>query len=364
MCKKNSEEYFVKTKKQAYDAMIDRIKTKGGYIFGTGKLGKYVANQFKKNNLVLLGYIDNNPEAWGDNVFSPKCLRRDDVVIIASIYYYEIEKQLERIGIKQYAYYENIALVYDGFETYYQGFQGWFKEFDENLTKYECTKDILADETSVLVFEFLMNYKKTLDSEYLHKARVISENFGCQDFDKVIVDQFDGETCFFDVGGCDASTTLRFIELCPDYKKVFYIEPDSELMRLSKERLMKYKRIEYLEAGAGEDNKIARFDPVGLSAGKVTDKGDRLINIIKLDDYIVKNSYVKMDIEGSEYQAICGMKSAIESCHPMLGISVYHLPGDIHRLISLVLQYNKEYKVYMRHYTDSYADTIAYFVME
>ena len=46
----------------------------------------------------------------------------------------------------------------------------------------------------------------------------------------------------------------------------------------------------------------------------------------------------------------------------VLGISVYHRPGDMHKLTKMILDLNKNYKVYMRHYTNVYADTVCYLI--
>lgn len=343
--------------------LIEIIKTKGVYVFGTGLLGKFAVKQIIENSYNFLGFADNNPKLWGDNIISPELLPKDAGVIIASIYYFDIGNQLDSLGISNYAYYEELALALDGFEVYYQGFKGIFRELECNKTIYSAIKNLLEDDLSKEVFDLLIKYRMELKTEYVHDAFLLSQKQGEQDFDNVIVSRLNDVEMFFDVGGCDGYTTSRFIEFCPNYKRIYYFEPNSELMRISKERLKKNKNIEFIEAGVGNENAEGFYSPITVGAGVINENGEIPVKLVKLDDFISDgNCYVKMDIEGSEYQAICGMENAIRKYMPMLGISVYHLPGDIHKLINLVLSYNNGYRVFLRHYTNAYADTIAYFV--
>lgn len=346
-----------------YRNLIEIIRNYGVYIFGTGLLGKFVQNQLKKHSYNFLGFIDNNSALWGGNVDSPEVLSKDAGVIIASFYYFDIGNQLETIGISNYAYYEELAQIMDEFEVYYQGFKDIFFELECNKMKYYAIKNIFEDDLSREVFNLLIKYRMKLETEYVHNAFVLSQEQGEQDFDNVIVSKLDSINTFFDVGGCDGYTTSKFIEFCPNYKRIYFFEPDSELMRISKEKLKKHKNIEFIEAGVGNENADGFFSPITVGAGVIKENGEIPVKLVKLDDFINDgNCYVKMDIEGSEFQAILGMEKSIRTYKPVLGISVYHVPGDIHRLINLVMSYNNKYKVYLRHYTNSYADTIAYFV--
>lgn len=204
-----------------------------------------------------------------------------------------------------------------------------------------------------------------LDSEFLHKAKLLSIKEGKKDFDNVITKRFGNQTSFYDVGGYKGDSSLTFIDECPEYERIFLFEPDHALILQSMNNLRNYCNIEYVEAGCSNDNGFLFFDSIKDGSGTLSEEGDESnrIRVVKLDDFIKdRGAYIKMDIEGAEADAINGMKTAIELFSPMMGISVYHLPGDIHRLIEIVLGFNSNYKVYLRHYDDSYGDSVAYFV--
>jgi len=73
-------------------------------------------------------------------------------------------------------------------------------------------------------------------------------------------------------------------------------------------------------------------------------------------------NYIKLDIEGFEEKALAGAVNTIMNCKPKMVISAYHKSGDIWRIFDAVNKIRTDYKVYLRHYTPSYFDTVMYFV--
>ena len=69
---------------------------------------------------------------------------------------------------------------------------------------------------------------------------------------------------------------------------------------------------------------------------------------------------IKMDIEGSEYEAILGAKRVIQKNKPRLAISIYHSGEDYYRLPLLVKELVPEYKIAIRHHKKNHMDTDMY----
>ncbi len=92
----------------------------------------------------------------------------------------------------------------------------------------------------------------------------------------------------------------------------------------------------------------------------ISDIGNTQINCVALDDIVKeKTALIKMDIEGSEIDAVNGARRLIENGAP-LAISVYHRPSDIWMIPELILSINPCYKFYLRHYSKSIFDTVLY----
>ena len=69
---------------------------------------------------------------------------------------------------------------------------------------------------------------------------------------------------------------------------------------------------------------------------------------------------IKMDIEGSEYQALLGGFESIKKFKPNLCISAYHKIDDFYKLTKLIKEISKEYKFYLDHYHKTCMETVLY----
>ncbi len=348
-----------------YALLKEKILKEGAYIWGTGKLGDFAYEQCIKNQIYIKGFLDNNSLKYDEQkkIFSPEILKKEDSVILASFYYSDIMEQLEAMGVHNYIYYEELAYIMEDMETYYPAFEHMFEETEENREEYEKIYPLLADECSKKVYENLRMFRESMDIKYTKEAYGLSIKEGETDFDKVILEKLDKDYVFYDVGGFDGESTKQYIKYVKEYRKIYFFEPDADIMKKAKSGLKENDSIEFICAGVGEENGTANYDAIGNGGGTFAGNGSQKVNMVVMDDYIDSHkSYIKLDVEGYEEKALKGAENGIRKYHPLLSVSVYHMPGDIHKLIGLILSWNPEYKVYMRHYTKTYADTRVYFI--
>lgn len=357
-----------KNLKEKYQSLLTQLPLRGVYIWGTGKLGKYTEEQCMKNQIKVLGHVDNNETKWdiSKKIYSCDVLETDDIVIVASFAYPQIMEQLSSLGIENCIYYEELARLMEGMETYYTAFENIFEELELNKRKYEKVYNLFSDSLSQEIFVNIVLYKATLDTKYTIKAFRLTEPEGKEDFDKIVVEKLDKYYSFFDAGGFDGGSTLDFIHAAGTYDKIYFFEPDKDILEESQKRLKDFPNIVYMCAGVGEKSGYKSYNAIGGGAGYFseveTDKSEQ-IDMIALDDLVKSHrSYIKMDIEGYELAALRGAEQAIKQYKPMLSISVYHRPSDLHEIIPLVLSWNPEYKVFLRHYLGNYSDTRVYFI--
>lgn len=349
-----------------YEKILNRIKAgEGCYIWGSAKLGQYCFEQFERNGIPFKGFIDNDQRRYNEEkrIYLPDRVKTEDIVIIASFYYPQIINQLEKMGNKYYIYYEELAYIMDGFATYYPAFEGIFDELERNRKEYIGIFDVLGDEISKEVYANIIKFRMTLNCDYTKKAEKLSLEHGIQDFDEVITGNFTPNTSFYDVGGFDGQSTLDFVQNISRYNKIYFFEPDPNIIETTKERLRDYDNIEFLQTVVGNKTCNVNYDAIGGGAGKVSESGIQSVPMVILDDFVHdSDSYIKLDVEGFELSALEGCEKAIKRYKPMLSVSVYHKPGDMHILIKKILSWNPNYKVYLRHYTETYADTRVYFI--
>ena len=75
------------------------------------------------------------------------------------------------------------------------------------------------------------------------------------------------------------------------------------------------------------------------------------IEVMPLDeDILEKITFLKMDIEGAEWDALLGCGRIISQDHPKLAVCVYHGYDDLWRIPALIESMNPDYEFYLRHY--------------
>lgn len=167
-------------------------------------------------------------------------------------------------------------------------------------------------------------------------------------------------------GGCfDGKDTERFfIKYGAD---AVCFEPDESNIERIKKRLEKYdkNRFRIINKGLWSQKTTLGFLSEGDYGSHIAtepDVTDYKIQVTSIDEELEKSktSMIKMDIEGAEYQALCGSSSVIRRDHPILAISIYHKPEDIISIPECILSIYEGYKFYLRHYSFSWYDTVLY----
>lgn len=291
----------------------DVLNSDGGvYIFGAGIWGKEIIKIWGDN---INGILDNNIYKVGEvingvKIYAPNKIINDrfkgKVIITTKKYYREIYEQLLRLGLKQ----ECIVNIVDLIEQ--------------------------AEEEQYF----------SLDELY-----------------------HDDNEVFVDVGSLDAKTAIQFSKWSGTYKKIYCIEPDKENIKKCIDNIYNnglINKTELVKSGAWSMDGDLYINSMGNGMSSVTMKESNAycdkIAVNKLDT-ILKNkkvTFIKMDIEGAELEALYGAREIISGQTPKLAISIYHKPEDIVELINLIMNYNDNYRFYLRHYSVVSWDTVLY----
>lgn len=171
---------------------------------------------------------------------------------------------------------------------------------------------------------------------------------------------------FVDAGCFDGCTTKRFFEWCGGKGYSYCLEPDGQNIDTIREKLAGYENYEIIDRAAWSKTTVLSMDAKGSFATSVAESGlqGRLkkVQATALDDILAdkKVTFIKMDIEGAEVEALYGAKQIITKQKPRLAISVYHKPDDIWTIPRIIVNYNPDYKLYLRHYSFSDYDTVLY----
>ncbi len=183
-----------------------------------------------------------------------------------------------------------------------------------------------------------------------------------------LAEQMNEREVFIDGGCYDAANSLRFMEFAKKAEAYIYaFEPDEENYVLCKDKLNSACDGKYtlFQKGLWSEETILRFSAGENVASHLAEEGNSEVPVVDIDSLIKdKVTFIKMDIEGSEYEAIKGAQNMIKSYTPRLAISVYHKLDDIWEIPKLILDLNPNYKLYFRHYSIAGDETVLYAVEE
>ena len=217
--------------------------------------------------------------------------------------------------------------------------------FKENEQNFAHTQNILADDLSKKTYRNTIDFKLTGKLDYLFNCETsFDEPYG--NFLKL-----DDNEIFIDLGAYRGDTVDDFIKRTGDYGKIYAVEPDSKSFSKLCEFAKGFENIECINALISNRCSTALFSS-GSGRGSKTDKGGIETKTVTVDAILNGGAatFIKMDVEGAEYDAIEGARNTILNCKPKMQIAAYHKSGDLLEIPKRVLAIRPDYKVYMRHF--------------
>jgi len=177
---------------------------------------------------------------------------------------------------------------------------------------------------------------------------------------------------FVDCGASIGESTSGLIGITQGrFSHSWMIEPD----KLNVDTLGKFKRkfkgtaieskLSLHPFAVGDEDAFVPFHHQGGHGGTIGLPSETQLEKVRvrpidsiLDD---EPTFIKMDIEGFELQALRGSTRAIQAGRPKLAISAYHRADDLLELTQFVDSIAPGYRVGLRHHTEDRWDTCLYF---
>jgi FkbM family methyltransferase len=366
-------------------------------LFGAGSLGMRLCNGLKINNIHIASFCDNNPETVGNQyaghpVISVEELKKDHlgslVVISASQpYVHQIKDQLARLGfqndmihtpqIDPLIYYSNTVKLH------------WpAADLEENATQLQNTYDLFCDQKSKDLFVHRMallagafdyeSFKRFINvfGDFISKR---SPNlFSDPRYDENHFYFFSGffplknHEVFANVGALIGDCAIEFVNVCKQkgyqYKEIINFEPDPDNFIKLSANMNHIANVKCLPYGLWSSKARLRFSNPNQSIvgtpGCLDKNGSMEVDVDSLDQLLPDSeiSFIKMDVEGAEIEALRGAAKTIKKNTPKLAISVYHNRNDIFEIPLLIHQIHPGYKFYLRHHSTTFSETVLFAV--
>lgn len=223
-----------------------------------------------------------------------------------------------------------------------------------NKERILYVRDMLADKRSKDTFMGCLKFRATHDfkdrPDYNPKTQYFPTDIITLDTDEV----------FIDCGAYNGDTIREFCKRSQGrYKRIVAFEPDESNIRCIRTN---FRDIVVIEAAVWSENTELYFE-AGKGSESVVNTGGTIAIQARTIDSVEQChdvTFIKMDIEGSEYNALLGAEQTIRANHPKLAICIYHSDEDMLRLIELVHGWQLGYRFYVRHHGQKTPETVMY----
>jgi len=223
--------------------------------------------------------------------------------------------------------------------------------FEQNTERIKQITELFCDEESKKTFNKMIKFRQTgKKSDYISHGR--QTQYFINDFFT-----YGKNEILIDCGAYDGDTIENFLKLPNmDYEQIIVFEPSIENFKLI-EKKFNNPKIVLINAGVynkdGELYLMEYQDGSMVSETSTGAKEEIIVKVKAIDNLQILNkvTFIKMDIEGAEIEALKGAKNTILKDKPRLAISIYHSDEDMLRIAEWIHATVPEYKLYCRHHS-------------
>ena len=358
---------------------IDSIKrgiksSKCVCVFGIGAISFPIISSIKNFTDIKIDFLSDNDQAkWGKTYHNDlKCISPDELekykddiaILITTQHYKKIYQKLLKKGFKKIFAVTEYRLLND---VYFKNKQN-LQKIKKNALK---VMDILEDERSKDIMLTLIKNWFDFDVDEIGYEEIFTND---QYYPAGIIKLSDNES-FVDVGAYNGDTVFDFLKRTNNnFDSIFAFELDNKNfkeMELSVDKLEPNlkRKIKLYNLGLLDEEKNVYYETGGSGMQStfinVINTANDCGKTIRLSD-VLKNekvTFIKMDIEGSEPQALSGAEEIIKKQKPRLAICVYHKPEHLWEIPLYLKKIVPEYKIYIRHHTPLEYETVCYAVI-
>lgn len=335
---------FINEKQSCWERL--KAEKRPIFIYGMGDGALKIMSVFKKMNIVLSGIFASDDFVRGHSFEGFRVHKLSDieevvddfvVVLAFAAGYQEIVDKIQEIASKHTLYVPDVPVAGNGLFTY--------EYCEKNEDKINQVYDLLADEYSKKVYANIINFKISGKIEYLSAVTTSKADI----YKKIIKPGLN--ELYVDLGAYNGDTIKELMEFTRGkYLAIYAMEPDKKNYK----KLCKFiDGMEHIYANNCAawccDTELPFAAKAGRQSSISPDGG--MIEARSVDSLLGGQvaTLIKMDVEGSEREAIWGAAQTIAHYSPKLMVSLYHRNEDIFELPLLIKSLNTKYQLFIRH---------------
>jgi FkbM family methyltransferase len=369
-------EEAIKRERAAFDEAV-QYRPDPLVLFGAGKLGRKTLAGLRKAGIEPVAFTDSNSGLWnkrveGVQIISPEEAARlygTTCTFVITIWTGEgydrmgaRKRQLESLGCQRVVPFTLLFWKYaDVFLPHYA--------VDLPHAVYDQSEDVLracelwADDASRVEYLAQLRWRLESDFDVLPNPVPPPTYFPSDLF------QLRQREIFIDCGAYDGDTIQSLLQQ-PRGSSASIHAFEADPRNFDKLQDMVFAlperdSIAIHNVAVGASRGTAMFCALSNESSFVSPlSGDIRVDCVSLDEILegVEPTFIKMDIEGAEPDALKGACGIIKRCAPILAICSYHQQDHLWKIPLLVNSFNKEYRFYLRPHLLEAWDLICYAV--
>jgi FkbM family methyltransferase len=345
-------------------------------LFGAGNLGRKALSGLIKLGIKPLAFVDNNSKIWnteieGIPVLPPKIAAEKfgkSAVFLVTIWragsshrLAHTRKQLEELGCQKVISVTYLFWKYPDVFLPHYCLDLPSKAIEESEQIRQAFK-LWTDIASAKEFLVQLRWRLWLDFDGLSKPVQHEQYFP--------TDLFTGLTreVFIDCGAYDGDTiAARLAQHGDDFCEILALEPDPKNINKLEQYISGLSqsiqgKIKVLPLAVSSSNSKVKFSANGNAASAIGQTGTLEIDCVTLDSILGESSptFIKMDIEGAELDALAGAADIIEKCNPVLAICAYHQQNHLWQVPLKIASISSQYKFFLRPHGEECYDCVCY----
>ncbi|HCE66594.1 MAG: hypothetical protein A2X82_05895 [Geobacteraceae bacterium GWC2_55_20] len=362
------------TKKPVYSP---RIANKPLALYGAGKLGRMAKEYFQAIGIPVVFVVDASAEQYKDDLFwndtaiiNPQHVSLEHkqnillAVCVATVPFTTLQSFLHSDGWLDFVPFYDITEAYRDLHPLGNGwFSGPFGA--EEIDGVDAVLAKWSDDTSRAHHLQFIAWQYLREEWFFEGAPVTTTD---RYFIPQVVSVLHHNEVFVDLGAHHGDTTGRFLELVDtQFAAIWLVEPDLYNMHCLQEKLksrlvgIESRKIHILSCAVGDlpCNKTF-FHGLGY-ASQLSALGQTNAGVITIDELmVIEPTFIKMHLEGEEYNALKGGINTIRNSRPIIVATLYHNRLGIWQIPDLLMNTLTDYVFYMRQHSWSDTGSVMY----
>jgi len=334
-------------------------------IVGAADEGRRLLALCAERGIVVRGIVDDDPTKQAMRLDSYRvsptssldALDRSTPIVVAS---HRVLRPVERLRGMGFIHVAPSALLQvldpESFPPHIF-YSGLIEDLVERRGHYVDLAALLADDMSRRVLDAVVGFRLTLEAEVLRP--IIEEELYAP---RGLLTYADDEV-YVDAGSYDGDTIRLFMDRVHGrFSRILAFEPDRATFERLVANFRAEHRVEPFNLGLHRARAVLEFDNAGTRGSTLVERGGSEIPVVGLDEIAHGDrvTYIKMNIEGAEIDALRGAAQTIRRWRPKLAVAAYHRPADLWQVPALIREIHPGYRLYLRQHDGGLIESVVY----